>query len=818
VPFDIDPVRISWEAWEPTSHFEQIAERAEEALKNARIAFDYANEQKNRLRQVEQSAEDLFYSAVDQDLSYRNQLIEIFGTPYAGQIGTGKAFPAGYSGPDTMLYMYVDKTRINTDAYDANTGQGIKYVDAVFSYNFKDTIPTSLEEWYDDDMVKNPKALSVSELYTMFMQTAGVVAEDPAVTTNLELPITAGTYAFAVPDALKDEWGQRACVGELQRIISEMIVAQAEVDANIKRYQMNIAGLNLLWTQIVVSGGAAEWKIKDMMGYAIAKEVFDKLIMINDAIIKACDDAVDTTTSIEGITMTPMIDPVTGMAFTIPVGSTMKVVTKTVGFATKTGFKIYKGISEAAKIIGTIAFDEAKLALDIKNFKVDQVGNINGPMREFLTNAGDEKVEAIAILQSAERVNQLAEQYRTTLEKGIRLMEERANWNRKLAASVQKQRYADMGLRVSRNKALANYHTAFELAARYCYLAAKAYDYETNFDDNDPGSPRDLFAEIVRQRTLGQFVDDEPVIGVPGLADCMARLEANYKALKGQMGFNNPQTETGKFSLRRELLRIGDDMTVAEDDDAWKGELEQYRVGNLWDVWEFRHYCRPFAAYDPDEPQPGIVIPFSTQVIAGLNFFGWPGGPGDHSYDPSNFATKIRSVGLWFTNYDTSALMVTPRVYLVPSGMDIMTIPTDDDLKTRQWQVVNQRIPIPYPLTDSDFDAPDWVPVLDSLSSGFSDVVRMSSFRVYHDVSEDIDEDELIYDSRLVGRSVWNTKWVLIVPGITLLGQDPEEGLNRFIYGRMIDPNGDPNDVANRDGNGVSDIRLFFQTYSHGGG
>ena len=52
-------------------------------------------------------------------------------------------------------------------------------------------------------------------------------------------------------------------------------------------------------------------------------------------------------------------------------------------------------------------------------------------------------------------------------------------------------------------------------------------------------------------------------------------------------------------------------------------------------------------------------------------------------------------------------------------------------------------------------------------------------------------------NNRLVGRSVWNTKWKLIIPGKTLLN-DPNEGLERFI-------------------NNVSDIKIHFETYSYSG-
>ena len=50
---------------------------------------------------------------------------------------------------------------------------------------------------------------------------------------------------------------------------------------------------------------------------------------------------------------------------------------------------------------------------------------------------------------------------------------------------------------------------------------------------------------------------------------------------------------------------------------------------------------------------------------------------------------------------------------------------------------------------------------------------------------------------RLVGRSVWNTEWVLIIPGQTLLA-NPNAGLDKFI-------------------DEISDIKLLFQTYSYSG-
>jgi hypothetical protein len=280
------------------------------------------------------------------------------------------------------------------------------------------------------------------------------------------------------------------------------------------------------------------------------------------------------------------------------------------------------------------------------------------------------------------------------------------------------------------------------------------------------------------------------VAGRHGLADPLARLGQNFAVLKGQLGFNNPQTETGRFSVRNEMLRLRD-----TSDAEWRAELKRNIVPNLWDIPEFRRYCRPFAP-ESAGPQPGLVLRFPTTVTFGLNYFGWPLGGGDSSYDPTLFATKVRSAGVWFSEYNGSGLSVTPRVYLVPAGADVMRSPSGSNLETREWRVVDQKIPVPFPIGFASLNNPAWIPMNDSLSDTFADIRRFSSFRAFHD-SGFFDPAETITDSRLIGRSVWNTDWMLIIPGGTFLN-NPDQGLDTFV-------------------NSVSDIRIFFQTYAYSG-
>ena len=278
---------------------------------------------------------------------------------------------------------------------------------------------------------------------------------------------------------------------------------------------------------------------------------------------------------------------------------------------------------------------------------------------------------------------------------------------------------------------------------------------------------------------------------------------------------NSVQRETGDISLRREFLRIlpsGNQPTGLpanefpapgqDSDTVWRQELQKAQVADLWQVAEFRQHCRPFAASTDSSgvpvPQPGIVMRFSSDISSGKNFFGKPLSGGDQAYSTSLYATKIVGVGVSFEGYQSddviNDLAAAPRVYFIPAGVDVMRVSrTDDPNETRIWKVVEQAIPVPLPATSSQLEQSGYIPLLDGLSSPFGAARRFSDFRAYP-----LGTGDPVQDTRLIGRSVWNTEWILIIPGSTL-NADPELGLQRFV-------------------DQVSDIKLVFDTYGQSGG
>jgi len=163
---------------------------------------------------------------------------------------------------------------------------------------------------------------------------------------------------------------------------------------------------------------------------------------------------------------------------------------------------------------------------------------------------------------------------------------------------------------------------------------------------------------------------------------------------------------------------------------------------------------------------------------------------------------------VWFANYNALGMINTPRVYLIPVGEDVMRSPSTSVGDIRSWRILDQKLPVPFPLNDSSVSQTGWTPVNDSLADQLAGIRQFAQFRAYHDFGT-FDPSQTINDTRLIGRSVWNTRWLLIIPAGNLLS-DRNEGLQRFINGSLLG-NGQ------RDGNGVTDIKIFFQTYAYSG-
>ena len=114
----------------------------------------------------------------------------------------------------------------------------------------------------------------------------------------------------------------------------------------------------------------------------------------------------------------------------------------------------------------------------------------------------------------------------------------------------------------------------------------------------------------------------------------------------------------------------------------------------------------------------------------------------------------------------------------------------------RAWSVQDQAIPLPFNIANSDYSTqPAWVSAA-SLSEPPFMLRKHQAFRAVPQGTV-FSSAPGFTNSRLIGRSVWNTRWKIVIPGNTLLN-DPVQGLQIFL-------------------DTVKDIELHLETYSYSG-
>ncbi len=792
VPFDIDPTAID----AGQTHFEQVYDRALQALYNACIAFDHARNATRELRAQSDSLYDLEASLAESELDYHNRLIELYGYPYPDDVGAGKTYPQGYDGPDLVNWRILDLENLLVNPPTANA----------------EPIEVEIR-----NLVFLPGSDFASHEYEDYLE----LAEETETSTNVVGKIT----VYANEDGLQvkpDDWaGQRPAQGELQLALSDYVQTWYALEAKMSDYDQTLAELETAVEHRLADYDrySTEWKEDEEAKAAEVATIIAVTALKGTA--RAVDLAAKAIREIghHGAEAMPAIEM--GVIAPFPVAETEVATAPAVSVPIEIAYWV-------ARVSGAVFEDAAEAteaAQQVKNVDLEKLltgneyyGLLRWNTAETMDKLKSQYAKQAELFAQVEALSQSYQRVAKLLAEGQRLLTERGQSRVRAAQRIQAQRYADISFRIFRNDALRRYQSTFDLAARYTYLAAKAYDYETGLLYSETArTPGAKFLEdVVRARLPGRFYVwlGTPMAGTPsgepGLADILARMKADWDVVKSRFGFNNPDPEFNQFSLRSELWRIS---TSGTSDDVWANALEKCRVSDLNQLPEFKRYCRPFS--ETTNVEPGLVIPFSSCIIPGKNFFGQELAGGDNAYDPSNASTKIRSLGVWFKGYNITyntnttgrGLANAPRVYLVPVGEDVMRSPTGGASTTRHWTVFNQAMPLPYNLGGLELDSPSWIPVIDSLREPLAQIRRAAAFRAYHDAGQ-FDEDEMYDNGWLVGRSVWNTRWLLIIPGRTLLS-DPVEGLERFIHGGLSG--------TTRDGYGVKNIMIFFQTYSIGG-
>ena len=788
-----------------SSHFEQILDRAKSTLRNAVVSFDDAKDVTRTMRSEEDSLADFQAKVASQERAYLVELIELYGTPYPEDIGPGKTYDSGYIGPDLAHYMYVDDVSLDFGSMNQK--------------NESHTYRLDMQVDEDFETQKTPKTMKVVKRY----------ADDYSVNEEyVEYTLDAHGY-YQKPLNWR---GNRSTPGKVQMAIRAIIQSHNALQEVLRRHEVIKVKLDReldVFEKSIKSREKVE-NIQDKIDYlqytqqfiqystdkvqAVANHLIETGRLATDAILAAIpaggQSNVGTTTSI------PSFSAARGTIFaqlSLVEGSERAAIFFSELFNLASFISLESGIRVIRETeLEVEVWDESdrKAILAIEQTYAELILHVH------------QINDAIEALHEAEL------KYRSLEGLGLRLLEDRLIYRTRAAAITQGYRTRNAAFRLFRNEKLERYKSLFDLAARYAYLAAQAYDYDTGLLNTEEG--RGFVQRIVGSRALGVVTVGEPQFagsnnGDPGLSSTLAEMEADWKVLKGRLGFNNPDVYGTTVSLRQENYRI---LPGIDGEDEWKDVLESGRVANLMDDKDIQRYCMQI---DPGDglPVPGIVIPFSTIIANKVNLFGRDLAAGDSAFSPSSFANKIFSVGVVLDGYigmadppanivvvggssptapnvsflTPNALSATPYVYLVPVGADAMRSPALGDVDTiRVWNVNDVAIPLPFNIGSSNFSENNFLHAGDTLTEPLFRIRKHQAFRPVSSAQYYQNDNGRLLPSeftnnRLIGRSVWNTQWKLIIPGHTLLA-NPDEGLDRFVRT-------------------VKDIKLHFETYSYSG-
>jgi hypothetical protein len=800
IPFDINPQQVTGS--NPQTHFQQIYTRAVQALNNAVTAFNAAQNVTQELRQQQNSLTDLQAAVTAQELAYNDQLIELYGTPYPEDIGPGATYPDGYTGPDLIHYMYVD-------GLQSNTYGGI-LPDPTTTQTFEVSIAQLPADW----------ATTMYQNFD-FYESSSAGSENFDQNTDY-LVFNVGPDGFTKPAGWTDS---RASTGSIQTAavaVNEATDKYREALFNAQTakasFDKAVAAFN---SQFALESANASLTLENESSQTDVS-IFQTLLQVNQVVNAFIQQKFQNQLQIAA-----NIFPTTTIAGLADGGDFQKALLAfplgTINLASTISGGIY--VADQIQVYAYIAVLNSEIQANTNQIASN---NFTISVQNAVLSLGQQLTAlqgCLTNINSAEvAMSGAQDNYQTLVSQGLRIQAERQTFRQHTAAQVQGYTVANAAFLVFQNEDLERYTTLFNLAAEYAFMAANAYDYETGLLNTPSGQA--LINQIISSSALGVIQDGQPQIsgtdtGDPGLANALAEMNADWEVLQGRLGFNNPDGYGTIASLRAENYRI---LPGAAGDMPWQQLLEQNLLPDLRADSDVENNCLQIDN-GSGQAVPGIVLTFSTTITDGQNLFGQALGPDDHSFSSSSFATKIFAVGVCFDGYvgmnnplgsgatttnssiDPNALAATPYVYLIPCGADSMRSPPLGDTSTvRTWNVDDAAIPLPFNIGASDFSSAPFYTAADSLSEPLFAVRKHEAFRP---VSTTAAFTTAIYGAngalqptqytnrRLIGRSVWNSKWKLVIPGKTLLA-DPNQGLARFI-------------------NSVKDIHLYFITYSYSG-
>ena len=223
------------------------------SLDNAVAAFDSSKDVTQLMRIQEDSAAELATAVEEQELAYKYELIELYGTPYPEDIGAGKLYSQGYDGPDLLNFSYIDYPSLPRSSALMNdpVTDPLKlrvYIEKLFN------VSTTTDELQDGLISKEIKKVRDAKLSDAFSYNFSIIEKEGSSA------LKEGTHY--IDYELNDHGflekptsytGRRSSPGQLQSAAHSVVVAHTNIRNSIReisdmkrKFDMQVAVFNSL--------------------------------------------------------------------------------------------------------------------------------------------------------------------------------------------------------------------------------------------------------------------------------------------------------------------------------------------------------------------------------------------------------------------------------------------------------------------------------------------------------------------------------------------------------------------------------------------
>ncbi len=450
VPMDISPTVTSIEDFEDGyTHFEQVHTRALVALRNAAASFDDAKDVTRLMRSEQDSVADLQTDVSNQELAYKHTLIEVYGTPYPDDIGPGKTYSTGYDGPDFFHFMYVDTVRQDLE--------NATHPDPTSTYTQRVDVQQYPSSWFLDP--KTSFDWVQRGLYPSGTNDAR------SVTNYVEYHLDAHGF-LQKPEV----WtGRRGSPGEIQRAISEIIMAHNEAYEALKQHDARKYQLDRM-IDVFENKVAAHAKVRGhRKELLVAEETLrwvkfaadngvewgELLYSFADKAQEAAKEAVPKVT-IGGLAVGG--DFLSGVRATITLGQA----------ATKGSWDVAKQTINSALAAFENSVNTANDWVEFNDIgPTDWTQDLRESVYEIDMQLSDVQMTLHTIHGKLQALSAAYESYRSGVAKGDRIQAEREIFRQRAAAVIQGYRTRDAAFRIFRNEKLERYKTLQDTASKY---------------------------------------------------------------------------------------------------------------------------------------------------------------------------------------------------------------------------------------------------------------------------------------------------------------------------------------------------------------